>query len=830
MRDNFRDIEAIRDGSTWLEALPERLIERVCRGSGLPLRREGEFVLHWMTGGARGHEQPALDLAIEVANAHGLPVLSVQGLGAEVPFASDRHWAFVLQAAPGIQAECHERGVRYEFFLARDGRAETPLGALLRRSALTVVDEVPVPPIVDWANRLCGLGQRDGVRVPVVSVDTSCVVPMSLGPLEPSRAFKFRDKTAKLRKARLQQEWPEPRAEARAEAIQLPFERLPVEELTANPDRLETWIRSCPIDHTVAPVSDTRGSAQAGYERWEFFKKRMRHYAGTRNDPTKHGVSRMSGYLHHGQVSPFRLAREASALGGKGAEKYLDELLIWRELAWHWSYREPQVHSANAIPAWARESLERHRADERSRSLTFEAAERGRSGDELWDLCQTSLLRHGELHNNLRMTWGKALVEWSPRPEDAVRRLVDLNHRFALDGRDPSSYGGLYWCVGLFDRPFEPEHPVLGSIRARPTDEHRKRLRIDAYRSQVQRSIGGGDPKIAVVGAGLSGAICARVLVDHGLEVTVFDKGRGPGGRMSTRRMEGDDPASWSFDHGAQYFTARDPRFRRSVAQWIEARQVAPWRGRIVALEAGIEGPDPNPGPRYVGTPSMNAVVRHLHEDLSVRFETEVRGVSRDGERFGLVDSEGRDLGEFDLVLCAIPIPQASALLGELEPSFAERFEEHQVLPSICTMLALDGELDLGFDAAFVTDEVLSWVARNNSKPGRSSGGGDCFVLHSTGDWAKQVLELEPHHWISAMTEAFTRVVGRDLPASRHAAGHRWRYALPIRTDRSPSAFDRKLGLGLAGDGCTGGRVEGAFLSGQDLAGRVLRSLTLSAD
>ena len=207
----------------------------------------------------------------------------------------------------------------------------------------------------------------------------------------------------------------------------------------------------------------------------------------------------------------------------------------------------------------------------------------GQTGDALWDAAQRSLLMHGELHNNVRMTWGKAILNWTPDAETALATMIDLNHRYALDGRDPASYGGILWCLGQFDRPFTPPRPIFGTVRWRSTTEHAKRLDADAYLRKTTRPLRDPMPEVAVIGAGISGLICARTLADHGFPVTVFEKSRGVGGRMATRRTAD----GLRFDHGAQYFTARDDRFRRYVESWMHDGVVKPWRGRIVVLDQG---------------------------------------------------------------------------------------------------------------------------------------------------------------------------------------------------------------------------------------------------
>ena len=119
--------------------------------------------------------------------------------------------------------------------------------------------------------------------------------------------------------------------------------------------------------------------------------------------------------------------------------------------------------SLETLPTWAIQTLKRHEKDARKSLYSHESLSRGMTDDPLWNACQHSLLKHGELHNNVRMTWGKAILEWTETPERALEVLIDLNHRYALDGRDPASYGGILWCLGQFDRPFPPEQPILGT-------------------------------------------------------------------------------------------------------------------------------------------------------------------------------------------------------------------------------------------------------------------------------------------------------------------------------------------------------------------------------
>ena len=441
-----------------------------------------------MRTAVRAHENPALDVALAIGRARGLPVFVYHALSERYPYASDRHHTFILEGARDVAAECAARGIGYAFHLERPGHRTKALRELSARAALIVTETMPIPPLAALTTSLAAQAP-----CPVWSVDTSCIVPMRLVGAAHTRAFAYKQATAPLQRMRVSREWIDvavdtPLASAAPSVpASLPFEPVAIAEATSA--QIATLVAACEIDHRVAAVPRSPGGSRAGYARWEAFVRRggLDRYAKQRNDPTRDGVSRMSAYLHYGMVSPFRLARECAARRGEGPEKYLDELLIWRELAHAFCYWHPSPTTIEAVPAWARATLRAHEGDRRQ-LLPMTVLAAGETGDVLWDTAQHSLVAYGELHNNVRMTWGKALLDWSANAEQCLERLVELNHRFALDGRDPSSYGGLLWCLGQFDRPFAPELPVIGTVRPRPTREHAQRLNVAAYARSIHVS------------------------------------------------------------------------------------------------------------------------------------------------------------------------------------------------------------------------------------------------------------------------------------------------------------------------------------------------------
>lgn len=319
---------------------------------------------------------------------------------------------------------------------------------------------------------------------------------------------------------------------------------------------------------------------------------------------------------------------------------------------------------------------------------------------------------------------------------------------------------------------------------------------------------------MAVVGAGIAGLACAELLRRRGWQVRLFDKGRGPGGRMSTRRARG-----WRFDHGAQYFTVRDARFARAVEAWRRAGVVARWDGEIVVLEDGSRRPTGGGTERWVGVPGMSAVCRHLGAGLEVAFGTRVERLERAGESWRLTSAAGEQLGRYDAVVVAVPAPQAAHLLAPVAPGVAARCARVDMAPCWAAMVAFDRPLELGFDGAFVHRSALSWVARNGSKPGRPPG--EAWVLHGSPDWSRDHLELAPEAAAERLLAALAAACGGIERRPVFLDAHRWRYALPAEPLPETCLLDAGLRLAVCGDWCAGPRVEGAYLSGRAAAERL---------
>lgn len=320
--------------------------------------------------------------------------------------------------------------------------------------------------------------------------------------------------------------------------------------------------------------------------------------------------------------------------------------------------------------------------------------------------------------------------------------------------------------------------------------------------------------RIAIVGGGVAGLAAARRLGGAKIAPTVFDKARSPGGRVSTRRA-----GELAFDHGAQYFTCGDPAFERVVADWCRRGVAARWEAPVITLANGVRGEARGESERYVGVPGMSALARDLAAGLDVACEQRIERIERSPGSWRLISDAGRAFDGFDAVVIATPAPQAVPLLAGL-PRFAERVAAVEMQACHAAMVAFAEPLGVGFGGAFVADSPLSWIARNGSKPGRMAG--ECWVLQTTPEWSAAHLDGTPDAIAADLLEALVAALGRPLPAPLHRASHRWLFARSAAPLGDPFLWDPDARLGVCGDWTSGGRIECAFASGDQLATSML--------
>ena len=318
---------------------------------------------------------------------------------------------------------------------------------------------------------------------------------------------------------------------------------------------------------------------------------------------------------------------------------------------------------------------------------------------------------------------------------------------------------------------------------------------------------------VAIIGAGLAGLSCATRLQTLGFQVQVYEKSRGPSGRMSTRHGEG-----WSADHGAQYFTARDSAFIEELDTWINAGVAADWNPRLSKYEREQWRESNSSEHRYVGVPAMNSPGQYLAKTISIEFNQTIDQIYQQDGKWQLHSLENGDITQpFDYLVLAIPAPQSYALTKLVDHSIEAIYSSVNMQGCWTVMARFSTKADMPFDAAFINGEIISWISRNNSKPGRT--GHETWTIHANPQWSQQWIELDKEEASKRILES-AKKLGLNCQNAEISI-HRWRYASGAITTEMGFILNENNKLSLCCDWLNGGRVEGAWLSGYKLANAI---------
>ena len=459
-------------------------LEQLSSGPRVTVRRsgapdpKGRCVVYWMQRAQRALDNPALDLAVEQANALNQPLVV---FFAPVPFypgANLRHYAFLAQGIPDTSERARKRGIG--FVLRRH-----PEHSLLRfceevKASLVIGDENPMREPSHWRKTAA-----KRLRLPLWTVDADVIVPSRLLEKEQYAAQTIRPRL----RQRLEQfltpphnpkakvEWEKPRG----------LHALPDD---GSFDITEDWKG---LDRSVQPVDSFRGGTSEALKLLHHFvTQKLAHYSGRHGNPEVDGTSRLSPYLHFGQIGPHTvaLAVEQAKAPRKAKDDFLDQLITWRELSVNFVHFNPLYDSIASAPDWAQRTLSNHARDRRPVAYSPQQLEQAETGDELWNAAQRQMLHAGWMHNYMRMYWAKKILEWSVSPAGAYQMAVYLNDKYFLDGRDPDGYAGIAWAIaGKFDRPWF-ERPIFGTIRYISGNAARKKFNADKYIEQMRDPAG----------------------------------------------------------------------------------------------------------------------------------------------------------------------------------------------------------------------------------------------------------------------------------------------------------------------------------------------------
>jgi deoxyribodipyrimidine photo-lyase len=475
----------------------------------MPVNGRGSFVLYWMTAFRRKNWNFSLQRAVEWAKELRKPLIVLEALRCDYPWASDRLHSFILDGMKdNLRDFAGAPSLYFPFVERRKDEGKGLLSELGSHACLVISDDYPA----FFLPRMMRAAAKT-LQVKLEVVDANGLLPMKAASQVFSTAFSFRRFLQKNLPIFHLSEFP---MENPLAGVSLPFLASLPEAITqrwppAASDSLgagRQLLDTLPINHRI-PVGPARGGSRAAQTALRsFLRDKLSSYHLMRNHPDDDGASGLSPYLHFGHLSvhqvlaemidreewsPERLGIKATGKRtewwgmSEAAESFLDQLITWRELGFNMCSKRDDYDQLESLPDWALRDLLQHAGDERPYLYSFEEFESAGTHDPLWNAAQIQLFEEGRLHNYIRMLWGKKILEWTSSPREALKFMIDLNNKYSLDGRDPNSYTGIFWVLGRYDRPWFPSRPIFGRIRYMSTQNTLRKLRVEEYLQRYSR-------------------------------------------------------------------------------------------------------------------------------------------------------------------------------------------------------------------------------------------------------------------------------------------------------------------------------------------------------
>ena len=446
---------------------------------------DAPYVLYWMIAFRRVNYNFSLQRAIEWANKLSKPLLIFEPMTIDYPMASIRFHKFAIEGIQDIQKQTEKsKAFYFPYVEEKKGIADKLLIELAKNAAVVITDDYPtyfVPQMTAEA--------KGSIQTTYELVDSNGLLPIRIAEKEYVRAHDFR----RFMHKNIEDFLVEVPEKDPLEYLNLKFDEKLIEPMLKkyelvdfNKVNTQDFLNNLNVDKSVE-VSDVVGGYNAAKSRLDLFaKKGFNDYSKLRSHPSEDASSQLSPYFHFGHISTYEVfekiisseswsvenidpnfvgRREGWWGGSANLESFFDELITWRELGYHTCVKRANYDQYQSLPDWAIKTLDDHANDEREYIYDLSEFTNANTHDEIWNAAQNQLKTEGRIHNYLRMLWGKKILEWTPNPQIALSYLIDLNDRFALDGRDPNSYSGVFWILGRYDRAWGPERPIYGKIR-----------------------------------------------------------------------------------------------------------------------------------------------------------------------------------------------------------------------------------------------------------------------------------------------------------------------------------------------------------------------------
>lgn len=428
---------------------------------------QGKYILYWMQNAQRIDYNHSLKYGIEEANKRKKPLIVYFGLTDDYPQANIRHYKFMLEGLLEIKKNLEKRGIRFVILKASPEQGAIQLG---KDAELILVDKGYLKIERIWRKKLV-----DSLEKTIIEVDTNLSIPLEL--VSNKEEYSAATIRRKINKFNIIEEFH--LEDLRVKSLDY---KLEVEEI--RDENMGKILDSLNIDKSISPVESFKGGEATAKELLEdFIENKLVRYNDDRNIPGENINSNLSPYLHFGQISPLYIVNRLKDINESLKAGFIEELIVRRELSFNLVYYNENYDNYKCLPDWAKKTLEEHKDDKRYIVYDLKELEEAKTEDKYWNAAQNQLVKEGIIQGYMRMYWGKKVLEWTESPQVAYERLVYLNNKYALDGRDPNSYAGIAWIFGKHDRAWR-EREIFGKIRYMNSNGIERKFKMEKYLSQ----------------------------------------------------------------------------------------------------------------------------------------------------------------------------------------------------------------------------------------------------------------------------------------------------------------------------------------------------------
>ncbi|HPG56267.1 MAG TPA: deoxyribodipyrimidine photo-lyase [Candidatus Wallbacteria bacterium] len=434
---------------------------------------EGDYILYWMQASVRSEYNHALEFAINLANELKKPLLAFFAIYGRYPEANLRHFHFLLEGLDDTEKLLEKRKIK---LVCRICDPVNEIVKLSQKACAVVTDRGYLRIQKEWRK-----SAAEKVKCAFYQVESEAVVPVN--EASGKEEFAARTLRPKIHKKLDKYLITLPQGKVGASSLGLKISGEYFAPADFNISQLNN------IDKTVFKSPRfTGGETRALETVKDFIETRLHNYDSMRNDPALNHLSHISPYLHFGQISPVHIALliKNSDAPAAAKEKFLEELIVRRELSFNFCEYNDKYDSHESLPEWAVQTLEGRAIDKRPYIYEMDDFEKARTHDHCWNAAQLEMIVTGKMHNYMRMYWGKKIIEWTPNYKEAYKTAIYLNNKYSLDGRDPNSFAGVAWCFGKHDRPWT-RRPVFGSIRYMNEAGLKRKFDMESYIQRVAK-------------------------------------------------------------------------------------------------------------------------------------------------------------------------------------------------------------------------------------------------------------------------------------------------------------------------------------------------------